>query len=213
MRKGLSCSEAGKLGAIASIEPTAKLKQERIDKYLANPLLCQYCNGAIAYKARFENKFCSSSCAATYHNQNRKVQKYCLHCNKEIVYENKYCSMDCLRGYNWKNTKEKLLKTGIDSSSSNIIGKKYLIELHGKCQICKLSEWQGQPMPLVLDHIDGDPYNNLLLNLRVVCNNCDAISPTFKGRNKGNGRFKRAERYQTEKETIKLMKADIVLKA
>lgn len=76
----------------------------------------------------------------------------------------------------------------------------YLIESYeGKCQMCNLNKWQEQSMPLVLDHIDGDPYNNLLSNLRVICNNCDAISHTYKGRNRGNGRFKRAERYKLEK--------------
>lgn len=43
-------------------------------------------------------------------------------------------------------------------------------------------------MPLVADHMDGNADNNKLTNIRLICNNCDALSSTFKGRNKGNGR-------------------------
>ena len=48
---------------------------------------------------------------------------------------------------------------------------------------------------MILDHIDGNADNNNLINLRLVCSNCDSQLPTYKGRNKGNGRFKRRERY------------------
>lgn len=50
-------------------------------------------------------------------------------------------------------------------------------------------------MPLVLDHIDGNAENGVLTNLRLVCPNCDAQLPTFKNRNKGNGRASRRQRY------------------
>ena len=67
--------------------------------------------------------------------------------------------------------------------------KSYLIEKHGNvCSICKNSEWNGQAIPLVCDHIDGDPYNKQLDNHRLVCCNCDAQLPTFKSKNRGNGR-------------------------
>lgn len=32
--------------------------------------------------------------------------------------------------------------------------------------------WRGQPLPLEIDHIDGDWRNNLLCNLRFLCPNC-----------------------------------------
>jgi hypothetical protein len=73
--------------------------------------------------------------------------------------------------------------------------RKYLIHKHGhKCMMCGLSEWIGNEIPLVCDHIDGNPANNELNNFRVICNNCDSILPTFKGKNKGRGR---TNRYKT----------------
>lgn len=54
-------------------------------------------------------------------------------------------------------------------------------------------------MPLVLDHINGNSEDGKLSNLRVICNNCDALTDTFKAKNKGNGRAKRKERYKNGK--------------
>jgi 5-methylcytosine-specific restriction endonuclease McrA len=48
---------------------------------------------------------------------------------------------------------------------------------------------------LILDHVDGNADNWELANLRLVCPNCDAQLPTFKSRNRGNGRAYRRARY------------------
>jgi len=34
-----------------------------------------------------------------------------------------------------------------------------------------------------------------LKNLRLVCGNCDMLLPTYKSKNKGNGRHNRRKRY------------------
>jgi hypothetical protein len=53
------------------------------------------------------------------------------------------------------------------------------------CEECRSSEWHGAPIPLELDHIDGDRSNNRLENLRLLCPNCHALTPTYRGRNIG----------------------------
>ena len=55
-----------------------------------------------------------------------------------------------------------------------------------KCEICGLKEWLGNPIPLELDHIDGNHYNNELNNIRIICPNCHALQPTNSGKNVGS---------------------------
>jgi len=82
-------------------------------------------------------------------------------------------------------------KTHTDCSIRRLV-RAYLIHKYGhKCMMCGLSEWTGLKIPLVSDHIDGNSKNNEISNFRIICNNCDATLPTFKGRNRGNGRKNR----------------------
>ena len=53
-----------------------------------------------------------------------------------------------------------------------------------RCERCLLIEWQGVQIPLELDHIDGNNRNHTLTNLRFLCPNCHALTPTWRGRNK-----------------------------
>ena len=53
-----------------------------------------------------------------------------------------------------------------------------------KCYNCNLTEWLGSPIPLELEHIDGNSSNNLLDNLTLLCPNCHSLTPTYRGRNK-----------------------------
>lgn len=53
------------------------------------------------------------------------------------------------------------------------------------CSCCGLETWLGKPIPLELDHIDGVHSNNLLTNLRLMCPNCHAFTPTYRGKNIG----------------------------
>jgi hypothetical protein len=53
-----------------------------------------------------------------------------------------------------------------------------------KCECCGITEWQGKPTPIELDHINGNNRDNRLENLRLLCPNCHAQTSTYRGRNK-----------------------------
>jgi hypothetical protein len=68
------------------------------------------------------------------------------------------------------NVKKRVLKAGL---------------LEEVCAICRLGpQWQDKPLTLRLDHINGDSTDNRLVNLRMLCPNCDSQSDFYCGRNK-----------------------------
>ena len=62
--------------------------------------------------------------------------------------------------------KDKLLREGIKEN---------------KCEICKITEWNGKPLVMQLHHIDGNNRNNSLNNLQMLCPNCHSQTDNYCG--------------------------------
>lgn len=200
----MSRSEAGRLGAIASRHTLMKHKEGRVLLYEQQPSVCRNCGVALDYSHRMYI-FCGSSCSAKYNNKMRERKiTFCLNCGApKKTPAGKYCSAKCSGAHRQRVLMEKWLSG--ETNGGNILKpsayvKKYLKERYGvKCSICGISEWCGKEVPLVLDHKDGNPTNNSEGNLRLICGNCDMQTPTYKGKNKGHGRWERVERYRQGK--------------
>ena len=128
--------------------------------------------------------FCNRSCSATYSNKNRKLKDFgkCINCGNAISARNsKHCKV-CVKSRTYNQAKK------MEDIKTDAARRRFLIRTHGHtCMVCKCSTWNNLPIPLELDHIDGKSDNNVESNLRLICPNCHAQTPTYKGKNMGNG--------------------------
>ncbi len=169
---------------------------------------CEYCgkehDGNYA-----SGRFCSKECAKGFATKKDRTEinkrlsivnggtgilkeklTHCLYCGAELKGTRKFCN-----GAHSAKFKQQELWNEVEKikewpgPGNNGSARIYLIAKHGhKCELCNETKWQGQPIPLVLDHIDGNSDNYKLNNIRMICRNCDGLLPTFSGRNVGKGR-------------------------
>ena len=158
-----------------------------------------------------EHVFCNHTCSAKYTNVARgkapvlsKTKStrpentfFCKECDCKLQGNNKhFCSIPCNLEFKAKEREQKV----IDGLASSNCVKNYLIKLKGCiCSKCNLNLWNSLPIPIELEHIDGNSDNNALINCCLLCPNCHAQTPTYKAKNIGNGRHFRRLRYQEGK--------------
>ena len=169
-------------------------------------------------------KFCSKSCSVSFNNKKRtteikqkisntlknKIEKenkpICLMCEKQVkTIKNVYCSNKCQNEDRYINYIKDWKNNIVDGKKGDTVSKyirRYLFEKYdSKCEKCGwsfINEFTGN-IPLEVEHIDGNSENNKEENLTLLCPNCHSLTKTYKGANRGNGRYNRRQRYKDGK--------------
>lgn len=154
-------------------------------------------------------KYCSRSCAAKVNNAlrlSRRARKVCLRCSGEIEGSGKvYCSSVCSAKHKTESKVGQWISgewDGTVGAGLSTVIRNYLIDQAGhRCTMptcavpggfAEVNPITGK-VPLEIDHVDGDCYNNRPENLVVLCPNCHSLTPTFRALNKASGRKYRAK--------------------
>jgi AcrR family transcriptional regulator len=79
---------------------------------------------------------------------------------------------------------EELLVRGRNTSRTYL--KARLIDAglkENKCEECGITHWRGRPLSMHLHHKNGDPLDNRLENLQLLCPNDHSLTENYGGRN------------------------------
>ena len=92
----------------------------------------------------------------TSHDQTANARK-----NNSYSFEQVFCKNSPIRT---SKLKDKILKYDL---------------LKYECEHCGIIDWQGKKLRLQVDHINGQPTDNRIENLRFLCPNCHSQTDTW----------------------------------
>lgn len=152
------------------------------------------------FTANRPRQYCNRSCGAKHMRSTGKVPgrprrqtNPCATCGLPVKEVHRtYCSSLCAT----EGRKSRLIQdwyaglynaTATDGTVQEAIRVHLIHQAHQMCTLCGWSKINPHTnkVPLVVDHISGDCSDSTPGNLRVICNNCDSLLPTYKGANKG----------------------------
>ena len=146
-------------------------------------------------------KYCSRSCAVSANNlgvrRNGEKPKVSVCICGIKVSRKTYCSHKCRARAVRLAVFEQIENGTYSTRGCQSALRNYLEEKVGRvCNECNLTEWNGCPIPLDVDHKDGNPNNHNVNNIRLLCKNCHALTPTYGAKNMGSGRSQRRKFYK-----------------
>jgi hypothetical protein len=163
--------------------------------------ICPIC-GKEFTKTLAENKiYCSKSCAnvARFSTEEARLKhrlaikrsyaenaqlSYCEHCGRVLSSGNRrFCSIDCTTKHHWERVFKQIESSGqypttTHGETDRRVVRKYITTHVGTCcAICGKTN-----VKLTVDHIDGNAMNSSFENLRMLCDECDRNTLTYKNK-------------------------------
>lgn len=159
---------------------------------------CPVCDEVVHGTEAKPRTYCSKACA---NRARAKPAKRCRTCSSPLTNRaSTFCSPTCHQRWRYESETKPRIERGRCSVNSTL--KTYLIRERGAaCETCGCpDEWNGKPLALHVDHIDGDSDNNFPTNLRLLCPNCHTQTDTYTARNRKNAKRNRYLRtYKSER--------------
>lgn len=160
---------------------------------------CEFCDNIHDGKYG-SGRFCNKQCACGFSTKNKRTEinkkvsdklKNRIGNNKNGFKSGKYWNGTPLSNESREKAKLATIKKHEDYIKNTPFHllhkstiKKILINERGhKCERCQTEKWLENLIPLELEHIDGDNTNNIKSNCILLCPNCHAFTPTYRGKN------------------------------
>lgn len=152
------------------------------------------------YKCRFLSNETKAKISKSLGGTGKIEKAYCLNCNKLLKRSTgKYCNQTCQAEYKRVYIINEWL---VGNLSGTVKGgslqlltavREWVFDrANYECEECGNNNVNPYTKLSILqvDHIDGDASNCRPENLRILCPNCHAMTPTFGNRNKNSARSK-----------------------
>lgn len=165
-----------------------------IDRIGADTII-QVCNTAKTFKEACEQLKCGYrylvdaakrlDCYDVLKQNSSLYSKRCTDFSKPWFYKSDKSknSNGYIKDYKiWCN---EIFKGNVKTSSNKLRQALFLSGYkENKCECCNITEWNGKPISMQLHHIDGNPLNNALENLQILCPNCHTQTDNYGSKNK-----------------------------
>ncbi|MEU9649168.1 HNH endonuclease signature motif containing protein [Streptomyces sp. NPDC048110] len=119
-------------------------------------------------------------------NISRRIRAYCI----DTSHFTSVVRTEAQRHNQRRRTAEEILVADASARARRVPGARLKramreLDVEERCALCgNEAVWLGEPLPLEVDHIDGDWRNNRIENLRMLCPNCHSTTDSYRGRGK-----------------------------